>query len=468
MQKFIFNSNIHGYRECILKDFDISDKKDSLIIVIIDKTCNETLGDYYFMVNGALKNRNKVILIGIDDENTAFKPLASLMVTYNAYDIYQITSKDALSAKYMLELEKREPDLSEVQTYIGGDVTAYSDMTTILFGIESLIDEGNIDKLKTFLEEHMLSIENLTSTLNSMKKTCDMFNSNELINTVNNLKEQAKKLQDTIDNKDKTIETIKLDRDKNKVEAESLKRENVKLKAKVKTESSEEQVTNVIKTYKEVNTQLIKCRARIILYFKEISYVQYTNSLILHILEKMSAGRSLKVKLIIYDTQTSLYQVYKPLSVVSSKEYITQKDRLLTKTKAFVVSEPNQAIIEDVLTSDQVFDIVIIYDRMKNPVDVVSGNNVSKFYVINSKKDYEAVSKVLNINDIKHVITRASNGIQVANSKEKEFIDIPYIEKYDTLSTAAKQSKYMRLASEYTKKPIIETIEHLSRIDMLS
>ena len=66
--------------------------------------------------------------------------------------------------------------MSEVQAYIGGDVTAYSDMSTILFGIESLVEEGNIDGLKNYVEDRILSIEKLTVTLNNIEAvTSDAF-----------------------------------------------------------------------------------------------------------------------------------------------------------------------------------------------------------------------------------------------------------------------------------------------------
>ena len=171
MTKYLLNENIHGYEKITVNDLDKTVESDSMFIIIIDKNCDSNTNGYYKFINSALKHRNRVILVSIDDENRSFKPLASLMFLFEAYDVYQIEDRESISAPYLLKIIDREPDFTEVQTFIGGDVTAYSDISTILFGIESLVEEGNEDKLKDFLETHMISIENLTTTLNNMKKT---------------------------------------------------------------------------------------------------------------------------------------------------------------------------------------------------------------------------------------------------------------------------------------------------------
>lgn len=471
MNKYLINETIHGYEKVLIDDIKLTNEKDSLIIIIVDKSCDENIGLYYKVVNNTLKNRNRVILISLEDGNKIFKVLASLMVTYNSYDIYEVAERSLISAPYLIKIEDRQPDLTEVQTYIGGDVTAYSDISTILFGIESLVDEGDQDKLKAFLEEHMISIENLTCTLNNMKKTCDIFNSNELLDKINKLKSQEDLLNKKLDDKDKDIEEIKYDRDKHKVEVENLKRDNEKLKNKNSLlQNQTEAGAPVIKTYKELNTQLINCKTKIILYFKEISYVQYTNSLVEQILNVLNT-RGLKAKLLIYDSRSELYLTYKPLPVVQGSDYLSMKSTLISKTKQFVVAEPNPSILNDMLTSDQCFDVVIIYDRMKGLSDIVSGNNVSKFYVINSSKDYNELKNTLKINDTSSIITRNSSSIEKSADKKKDvvkhFLDIPAIANYNSNTDSGKTNKYMKLVTAASKVPLIDTIIKKSRIDTL-
>ena len=187
MDKYLINCKMHGYTQVTVDDEKSVATKENIFIIVIDKSCDTILYKYYRFINSVLKNRNRVILIGIDDGNESFDTLASLLMLYDAYDIYKVDAKENISANYMLKLEDREPDIAEVQAYIGGDITASADMHNIVFGIENLVNDGDVEALKTFLEEHLISIENFTTTLNKLDKKCKLFNSNELIVKVNAL-----------------------------------------------------------------------------------------------------------------------------------------------------------------------------------------------------------------------------------------------------------------------------------------
>lgn len=474
--KYLFNNNIHGYEKANIEEFDAKDKREDMLVVVIDKTCDEKLGMYYRVFTDALKNNNRVVLVGVNDDNKSFKPLASLLVTYNEYGIYQIEDKSTLGAVELQKMCERKPDFSEVQTFIGGDVTAYADMSTILFGIESLVNEGNIDQIKDFLNQHMISIESLTSTLNNMKKTCDMFNSDELVAKINSLKSEGDKLRKQIEDDKKALDDVKYDRDKLKVSVEDFKRENEKLKAtNNELKQSSDSGGSIIRAYKEINTQLIQCKTKIILYFKEISYVPYVNSLVVS-LQQFLEMNHLKHKMLIFDSQTNLYSVYKPLQAVSSVEYLSMKSALISKTKQFVVSEPNPTILQDVLCSDQCFDVIIVYDRLKCTNDLVTGNNVTKFFVINSSKEFDAIKQQLKILDLSNVITHANSSIGLEKgpgrgpgkeSKPRQFLDIPYVENYNTKTDVSKTSTYIKMYTAHTQQPLLDTIFKKSRIDTL-
>lgn len=471
MKKFIFNENIHGYEKLNINDIQEVSDRDDLYIIIADKSCDKDISSYYNLVASALKKNNRIIFISVDDDNKLFKPLASLMVTYNAYDIYQVAEKTDISAPYLLKIQERHPDLSEVQTYIGGDITAYSDLTTILFGIESLTDEGNEEALKSFLEKHMLSIESLVATLDYMKKTCDIFNSNELIDSINHLKDEIDKLNNTLEKKNKEIEEVKYDRDVKKVEAENLKRENNNLKNKnTDLQSQAESGGSVIKSYKEINTSVINCKTKLVIYFKEISYVKHVNTLILQLVELFKINQ-VTFKLLIYDGQLELGHSYSNMSKITGPTYAQMKSNLISNIQKCVVGEPNPAIIQDVLTSEKQFDVVIIYDRMKCVKDIVTGNNVTKFYVINSTSDFNEVKSTLKITDTSCVISNTSSSIYEKNdsSKTKKFLDIPVIEDYNKQTASGKTSKYMKLTPTFSKEkePLIRTILKKSKIDMI-
>lgn len=90
MDKYLINSDLHGYNKQEINSFDASDVKDSLIITVVNKGCDDKVGAYYKMIRNALSNFNRVILIGVNDGNRVFKTLACLMTTYRAYDIYTV------------------------------------------------------------------------------------------------------------------------------------------------------------------------------------------------------------------------------------------------------------------------------------------------------------------------------------------------------------------------------------------
>jgi hypothetical protein len=479
MTKYLLNDTFHGYEKLDVKDISKAEEAGNLFVIIIDKTCDDSLSDYYMLVNSALKHQNRVIAISVMDENRLFRSLAALMVTYNDYDIYEVAEKEAISAEYLLKLENRTPDYSEVQTYIGGDVTAYSDMNMILFGIQSLAEEGNPEALKSFLEDHMLSIDNLTTSLNMMKKTCDLFNSNELVGEINNLKEHEKRLNKNLADKETALAEAKHDRDENKVAADTLKRENEKLKEKNKElqDNGGGSGDATIRSFRTVNTSMLAGnRAKIVLYFKEVSYVRYTNTLVSIIFEQIKLMK-LKTKLLIYDTGSEMYNIYKPLRVVTGSDYFSEKTSLIKKVEKFVVAEPVQTIIEDILKSDEQFDVVIIYDRMHTNLDVVAGNLVTKFFVINSRDDYDRLKDQLKINDTSYIITNAESSINMGGKNnewgpigDRNFIDIPTIpefKKKELNSSSFAISRYKRQAGTLTQKPIIDTIIEKSKINTL-
>lgn len=469
MDKYLINCKMHGYTQVTVDDEKSVATKENIFIIVIDKSCDTILYKYYRFINSVLKNRNRVILIGIDDGNESFDTLASLLMLYDAYDIYKVDAKENISANYMLKLEDREPDIAEVQAYIGGDITASADMHNIVFGIENLVNDGDVEALKTFLEEHLISIENFTTTLNKLDKKCKLFNSNELIVKVNALQSNIESLNTIADTKDKKIEEIKYQRDEKSVEVENLKRENEKLKAKNTDLKNSDggSTSTIIKAYKGINTQLIQCKTKIILYFKEVSYVPYVNTLVRQLMEVLDTNK-LTSKLVIYDSSTEMYNKYSPLQIVNGESFFPIKGTLISKTKRFVVSEANTSILEEVIMSDRVFDVVVLYDRIGGIGDLVTGNNVTKFFIINSNKDFEGLKQQLKINDTSFVITHSNSSIGRPNNEQGNFLDIPTIEGYSTSTDAAQTSKYIRLKTAHTQVPLIDTILEKSRIKTLT
>ena len=104
---------------------------------------------------------------------------------------------------------------------------------------------------------------------------------------------------------------------------------------------------------------------------------------------------------------------------------------------------------------------------MRENTDIVSGNNVTKFYVINSSVDYRELAPILKIPDTSHVITHAHSTITDYKTHEQKFLDIPFITGFNTLTDSAKTNKYLKAITQLTKEPLVTTIFKKARIDTL-
>ena len=111
---------------------------------------------------------------------------------------------------------------------------------------------------------------------------------------------------------------------------------------------------------------------------------------------------------------------------VDSAAFESNKAVLLNKTPKFVVTEPAPQILKDILQSiNPQFDVLIIYDRMKHATDLVEGNNVYKFWVVNSFNDYNTTKNLFKIDRTDTIITRPASRIA------PDVIDIPRIKAYE-------------------------------------
>ena len=108
-------------------------------------------------------------------------------------------------------------------------------------------------------------------------------------------------------------------------------------------------------------------------------------------------------------------------------------------------------------------DVLIVYDRMKQKNDILKGNNVAKYFVINSYRDYISMNKVLDIVDKTMVITR--EGSKIGN----EAIRIPTIQGYEGNHNNADLSsssmmQYFRIVSTPDKKQVLNRICESAKI----
>ena len=458
--KYIINHEVNGYKTLGIEDSETILSPDNSVVIVLDESTNGANGllEYYEAVTKMIINRVKVYIIIVGTESNIRNAICNLCANYRNYNLYKVDSKLTISEEYIDEILDREPTIDEVQAFIGGDISGYADLNIIVAGIEDLCRRGELDGLKNFVERHIKSIENFTSISDYMKKIVDTSNSKELLSRLDELKLKVKEAESKLDKSESTVksltevnQSLMTANEANKAELSKLMSSNKELEQQVSSRAP------VIQTYSEINTSVNKCKVPSIIYFKEVSYIPYVNSMVSALMDIMNVF-SKKAKLLIYDSRVGLANLYKPLSIVDSQEFFNNKSNYVQVVNKFVVAEPNQSILQSVI--ENYYDVLIIYDRMRQPTPLISGNNVTNFYIINSNKEYNAVRQQLKILDPSYVITRENSSIGQST------LNIPTLDDYSIATDTAKVNKYMKLQSSGNNKPLIDTILKAARVQL--
>lgn len=446
---------------------------NGIVVMIIDKDAEEDVISYYNAMNKLVKQKNRVIAIVANNvDKNILALISTALINRGIYDIYLVDSIVELSYHYIEALLSRESSENEMRTFIKpnmSSIDAFIDMinqvnyslSSEIFDLEELRKIFNFKK--DILVDAVQSIETLKSCIGDyLNKTADE-NTKKIIkelndklaereNTVAELKKDMLELEkDLMEEKKESKQLIENSREaekklsKTKKKLEEAEEQNTKLRDKLKQAESKLKILEessvggkpIINSYSEVYTNLTTCKVKSIIYFKEVSYVRYLNNFINNLIKIMKTLKKLKVKLVIYDIRNSFVTVYRGNGdennvLIDSVFYSNNSDAVVNNLDRIVVAEPNQAIIEDIIKAD--YDVVIIYDRMKQPNDVVKGNNVYKYWVMNSRHELEALGSTFKI-DEKMIISR--DGIF------ERGIGIPEIPNYSSMSSSKRMSVWM-------------------------
>ena len=272
MTKYIIGYNVHSYKETNLNDSSLQSNLDSMLVIIISQKSEiGEIGKYYKVVDNFIKTNRRVILVSTDDKSKLFISLARLMTSYRKYDIYCVPSIEIVTANYLNKLEERTPDFSEVQTYIGGNVTAYTDASNIIYGLDTLVSEGDTEGLKVFFEQHKSSIEELSTVFDYMKTECEQFNSQELLDNIDKSKTEIANLQNVNTKSKIEIANLTEINTKYKDTEKLLKEKLTALKSENDSLKSNTDSGIILNDYNELNLANINYKVKRIIYFKEIS-----------------------------------------------------------------------------------------------------------------------------------------------------------------------------------------------------
>lgn len=465
-KRYTINSTVSTFEPLDIASELVSTVKNSIIAVILDKNTNDKLYQYYNGIRELILNSNRVIAVLIDEESNIRKAICNLLASYHCYDIYSVDSINKVNKEYLEGLIDRKPGLSEVQNFVSSEITAYSDINIIMLGIKNLINIGDTEGLIRFVETHIPSMCSFIQTIDYLKQVDDTSNSGDAQGHIQELQSKLTSVQTELAKETSRLQQANAENDKLIADARKVQEEVAALKSKIselESASDSSDHSQVIRVYSTIKTSLIQCKAKSIIYFKEISSIPYMNTFITMLIEILRLKKK-TVKLIIYDNKQGLNSVYKPLPVIGGSEYQTGRDSYIKKTEKFVVVEPMNAILTDILTSmNPEFDVVIIFDRLKQIEDLVAGNNVFKFYISNSLSDIEKVNSFLKIADKTSVFVRDEM------NPNGEYLSIPHIADWGPSTTSsARIQKYRKLTCGGSKNiGILDTVIRKAKVDSL-
>lgn len=442
-----------GCERVEITDEKLINDKDQLVYVVLNESTEDAscLKTYYNSIKAMLKNNVKVFIVMVAETSKIRGSICNLMQLFGNYNVYQVPDENFISSAYLDTLPERTVTYDEMAQYLQNDIVAYDDMDTVLQGVQECINRNDAEGLKTLIEGHLPTIEAAPTVFSQMKNSIDQANSGVLQDKIANIKAQLEEANELNEKKQTEIRQRESTIDDLNSSLKDAKRQLTQTKADM--EELKLQVQNAgpaIRSYQTVKTQLLKCKTEHIIYIKEISRIPYINSFVLMLQEMIKQFRYTS-KLLIYDNTSQAQVTYGNMQQVDSAAFESNKAVLLNKTPKFVVTEPAPQILKDILQSiNPQFDVLIIYDRMKQATDLVEGNNVYKFWVVNSFNDYNTTKNLFKIDRTDTIITRPASRIA------PDVIDIPRIKAYEAeTQDNGKFAKYKGVQTTICKQPLM-------------
>ena len=442
-----------GCERVEITDEKLINDKDQLVYVVLNESTADAscLKTYYNRIKAMLKNNVKVFIVMVAETSKIRGSICNLMQLFGNYNVYQVPDENFISSAYLDTLPERTVTYDEMAQYLQNDIVAYDDMDTVLQGVQECINRNDAEGLKTLIEGHLPTIEAAPTVFSQMKNSIDQANSGVLQDKIASIKAQLEEANELSEKKQTEIRQRESTIDDLNSSLKDARRQLTQTKADM--EELKLQVQNAgpaIRSYQTVKTQLLKCKTEHIIYIKEISRIPYINSFVLMLQEMIKQFRYTS-KLLIYDNTSQAQVTYGNMQQVDSAAFESNKAVLLNKTPKFVVTEPAPQILKDILQSiNPQFDVLIIYDRMKQATDLVEGNNVYKFWVVNSFNDYNTTKNLFKIDRTDTIITRPASRIA------PDVIDIPRIKAYEAeTQDNGKFAKYKGVQTTICKQPLM-------------
>lgn len=393
MQGYTVNFKSDGYDEISISN--TGELNNENIIVLLDNSCDNQLKEYYAYIRQLIINYNKVILL--DKGSRITNQLGMLMCLYGRYDIYKVEDS-SLTKDYIDMLLEREPTLEEVETFIGADIVGFAEINNIITQIIDSVKAKDIDSLTAVIGDNINEIEGLVGLIDYLRTMTEGVILGK--DKTKELKDSIVDLQKKVSNQEEEIKELEDSKAQYKKELSKAKADVITLTDKLNSINDSEPT---LWHYNTLKTQICPCKVKSIIYFKEVSHISYINSFVTNLIMALEKIRQLRVKLIIYDNKTAFLNTYKPITLVTPNDYASDRTRVVSTLKKMLLTEVNQAILQDVIAEP--WDVVIVYDRLRQAEDIISGNIVYKYWVLNSIKEFSVIEKEFKVKE-NEVITR--------------------------------------------------------------
>lgn len=457
MEKYLVGINeeikIEGYTHTKL---DVAaDDMNTTIVLNLD-SMKEDLRYYYSNVKKAINNRSRVIVISKDKSDNIFKAVSSLLIKYDKYDIYECHGE--ISAEYIEKLVSRKPKFNEVQMFMNSNIKVPEKLSEVLSEMIDKSEEDDIRGLCEVVEKNRAIINESLSMIEEVNALNDKIDTNEINKTIEEYKTKVEELIENV----RVLSDEKKELEERKVELEEKSERLSSEYAKVKRSLAEIQKVTLsgdsygtVSLYTTCNLNSYNCDIKHVLYVKEISRVPFINTFMSQLYNIITLS-GCRAKMMIYDNNNNLSVLYNnsdDIRVYDAKQFADYFDDVKKNIGKMVICEPNNAVIQQMVETKGICDVLIIYDKLGYEKDILEGNNVTKLFVVNSYNDYITSKGVMNIDSLENVIT--SND---CTRLGEEAIRIPRIQGFDPTRESKAATEYSRLSCRKDGTSLVEEI----------
>lgn len=432
-------------------DSEVDNISDTNVIVVVSSSSDDKLYEYYTSLKKLILNRNKVI-IWIDEENksTIRKQLCMLAVSYGVYDIYSLEQSEMNITKAR-DCIDRTASRTEVAQYIGGVIDSYDKASDLALQIKVYLDNNQIEALNDYLTSNREAISNLPAVMDFLKRIMD----NHIRGIDDKLEKLSKDLRDANIKVEEQYQSCKSATARAKsledemgslkskyAQAESdinlLKRQNSELTKQLSNSGYDDDDENIgMLRYKPTNMSQIRNCVGYVVYFKELSRVRYATTMIKNFVKYLTIQKK-NVKFVTYMVANDYLCAYSNTLIVNGKRHASDPSIIANANRPIIVTDTNMSIVRSLLIAPNT-DVLVVYDRLKQKEDLITGALLTKFYLAGDLDTMDTIQK--------------STGLKLA--KERTFISgdsspntlfIPTIDGYEnSINDQAKLGKYSKL-----------------------